>query len=112
MQLPFIFIIDKQFWEVSNLLRGKIGDLGNMFPEKELPLRIDVTSSSTGLVLYSIETYGHSWFEKWNFYYQDILVYTSSGRLICEQRWNMLEDPAYLQFYILNCFKDTTGIVS
>jgi len=111
MKLPFIFTEDKHFWEVKSTLRGKIGELLNIFPEKELPLRIDVASSITGEVMYTMQATEHSWFEKYDFYFQDIFVYTASDQLVWEQRWDILKDPAYSLFYLLNCFKDTRGIV-
>ena len=111
MNFPFIFNTVNEFWGVKNSLKGFVGDLKFFFPQSELPLTIQVCSCVTGEITYNLETKGNIWFEKFNFYFEDIKIYSKSGRLVLEKLWDILEEDEYKFFKLLNSYKNTKGIV-
>lgn len=111
MNFPFIFNTVKNFWGVKNSLKGFVDDLKPFFPENELPLNIKVMSCVTGDVTYSVETNGNIWFEKINFYFEDVKIYTKGGVLVWQKLWDILEEDEYKFFKLLNSYKNSKGIV-
>lgn len=111
MNFPFIFNTIKNFWGLKNILKGYIGEVYNLLPKDELPLKIQISKSITNDITYSVETHGNSWFEKYDFYFEDIKVYTKKGFLIWEKPWDVLEEEEYRFFKLLNSYKNTNGLV-
>lgn len=111
MNFPFLFNVVKSFWGVRNSLRCQLGDLSEIFSEEDLPLRIETSRCITKEVTYSIELDSNGWFEKGDFYFEDIKIYTKKGFLVWEELWNIYEEEEYKFFKLLNSHKNTKGIV-
>lgn len=111
MTFPFIFNRVEHFWGVYNTLKGHIGNIYDFLPEFELPISIKVSNCVTNEITFTCESFGESWLEKHNFYFEDIKIYTKSGKLIWEELWDIYEQDEYKIFKLLNSYKNTKGIV-
>jgi hypothetical protein len=111
MSFPFIFNTIKNFWGVKNTLKCFIGEVNIFFSDENLPLKIQTSSCVTGDITYTVESKGNSWFEKYDFYFEDIKVYTKQEVLVWEQLWDVYEEDEYKFFKLLNSYKNTNGIV-
>jgi len=111
MSFPFIFNTVKNFWGVKNTLKGYVGDVSKMFSDEELPLKIQTVQCVTGEITYTVHLGQNTWFEKYNFYFEDIKVYTKNDILVWEQPWDIYEEDEYKIFKLLNSYKNTKGIV-
>lgn len=111
MKFPFIFNRVETFWGVRDLLKGYVGDLNKILPNDVLPLKIKFVKCITNEITFEFETNGNSWFDKNNFYFEDIFVYSKDNLLLWEQKWNIYEEQEYCFFKLLNSHKNTNGIV-